>query len=218
MWAFLGVVLSAAWLGLVYLWFERSFGLENLEYLLPGEMGQFLAGVMAPLALIWVIVGFLRTGSRLRRLTLRVAELAEIVDAAPPRPPLSGSGRRGDPADGDPPREATGRSGAPAPLLATPAAGSAADLSYAPAPGYDEGQGKVTPLPQEAVRTPHRLPDDERVSQAAEEALDPEFRQRFVVEAEIGEGQMRVAGHALKFDRLTMRGLWPHHHRHVDAA
>lgn len=169
MWAFLGIVLSAAWLGLVYLWFERSFGLENLPYLLPGEIGQFLAGVAAPLALIWVIVGFLRTGSRLGRLSQTVADLADSV-AALPRGPLAAEPL---PLPREPGEEA-GR-GAVAPLLAHPPAGRPSPVAVAAAEPAD---GKVTPLPQE----PGRLSEDEGprvgpVGDAADELLAPEFRQ-----------------------------------------
>ena len=38
------------------------------------------------------------------------------------------------------------------------------------------------------------------------------------VQAEIGEGHMRVAGHAHELDRLAVRRFGPQHHRDVDAA
>lgn len=167
MWAFLGIVLSAAWLGVVYLWFEREFGLENLAYLLPGEIGQFLAGVVAPLALIWVVVGFLRTGARLRRLADELADLRSTLAAPQPsrqrreQPVALGRGALSDepsdqPAASDPP------------------------LSAAPAGERAQEAGNVTSLAQEVARSLGRLTadDGEAATATGEEAFDPEFRQQ----------------------------------------
>jgi len=79
MWAFLGIVLSAAWLGAVYWWFREYYGLENVEFMLPGEIGQMLAGIAAPLALIWIVVGYLRNGASLRRVSDELVDLREAA-------------------------------------------------------------------------------------------------------------------------------------------
>ncbi|HKY94644.1 MAG TPA: hypothetical protein VJL84_05030 [Kiloniellales bacterium] len=79
MWALFGIVLSAAWLGAVYWWFRESYGLENVAFMLPGEMGQTLAGVVAPLALIWILIAYLRNGAGLRRLSDELVDLREAV-------------------------------------------------------------------------------------------------------------------------------------------
>lgn len=75
MWIFLGILISAVWLGAVWLWFERDFGLENLAFLLPGEIGQFLAGIAAPLALLWIVIAMLHNGRRLGRLAAALETL-----------------------------------------------------------------------------------------------------------------------------------------------
>jgi len=78
MWSLLGIVLSAGWLAVAYLWFDREIGLDNLSYvLLPEVIGQYVAGLTAPLILIWVLVGYLRGSRGLGRLSDEVGLLRE---------------------------------------------------------------------------------------------------------------------------------------------
>lgn len=114
MWALFGTVLSAAWLGAVYWWFREYYGFENIEYMLPGEMGQTLAGVAAPLALIWILIAYLRNGASLRRLSDEVVDLREAMhqrQAARPEP----AARLANPVPAPPPAPPAGRASAPPP-------------------------------------------------------------------------------------------------------
>ncbi len=165
----MGALLSALWLGAVYLWFERDFGLENLAYLLPGEIGQFLAGVVAPLALIWVLAGFLRTGARLRWLAGELQDLrlslerasARLAAAGPPPAPLA----------------ANGAEPSLIPSAAPPAVGSQdspLDRARAEAAGERQG-GTVALLSKEATRAADRLPPEPEAPRTGN-ALDPAFR------------------------------------------
>jgi len=79
MWALFGIVLSAVWLGAVYWWFREYYGLENLTYMLPGEIGQSLAGIAAVLALIWIVIAYIRNGASLHRLSDELVDLREAV-------------------------------------------------------------------------------------------------------------------------------------------
>ena len=47
--------LSALWVGGCLLWTQREIGLSNMLALLPHEIGGSLAGLVAPVALIWLV-------------------------------------------------------------------------------------------------------------------------------------------------------------------
>lgn len=77
-----GVVISICYLGLAAayaVW--RSY---DLQYLSPNELGDFLAGVFAPLAFLWLVLGFFQQGDELRQsseaLWLQGQELQNSVE------------------------------------------------------------------------------------------------------------------------------------------
>ena len=59
-----GFVASIAWLVVVGLYAANSP--TNLFALDPNEFGDFLAGAFAPLAFLWLVLGFLQQGEELR--------------------------------------------------------------------------------------------------------------------------------------------------------
>jgi len=72
-----GFILSFGYLAAVVYLFGWEFAqIRNLK---PNEVGDFLTGVFGPLAIIWLILGFLQQGIELRQnteaLTLQVEEL-----------------------------------------------------------------------------------------------------------------------------------------------
>lgn len=78
-----GLVLTALWVIIVALW---SFILGYTSYIdamLPNEIGDFLAGIVAPIAFLWIIVGYFQQGEELRQnneiLKQQAIELQESV-------------------------------------------------------------------------------------------------------------------------------------------
>ncbi|MCK5875751.1 MAG: hypothetical protein KAG82_13725 [Alcanivoracaceae bacterium] len=83
-----GIVLSVIWLAMMTLLIWIKW--EDLPRLDLNEWGDFLAGVMAPLALFWLVLGYLQQGEELRlntealkaqqeELGRQVAETAALV-------------------------------------------------------------------------------------------------------------------------------------------
>ena len=137
MWSLLGIVLSAGWLAVAYLWFDREIGLDNLSYvLLPEVIGQYVAGLTAPLILIWVLVGYLRGSRGLGRLSDEVGLLREDLAE---RTRQETARLRTDP---EAPRRRPAEAAAPqaiapvalAPAVPAPAPAAVASVAPAPAP------------------------------------------------------------------------------------
>jgi hypothetical protein len=73
---FFGVAVSVGYLaGLA--WIRWPFSLETLRQIPLNELGDFLAGAMGPIAILWLILGFLQQGDELR---LQVEELKNSVE------------------------------------------------------------------------------------------------------------------------------------------
>lgn len=51
-------LISAIWLGGAALYIQRTVGWSNVSHLLPHELGAFLAGILTPIALFWMIAAF----------------------------------------------------------------------------------------------------------------------------------------------------------------
>ena len=70
-----GAALSAAYIvgHAIYLFFVQ----DNILAMDPNEYGDFLAGLFAPLAFLWLVLGFFQQGKELR---LQVKELANSVE------------------------------------------------------------------------------------------------------------------------------------------
>ncbi len=68
----IGAVLTLGWLATVFLYVAASghsiFGLE------PNELGDFLAGILGPVGILWLILGFWQQGDELRS-SVRALEL-----------------------------------------------------------------------------------------------------------------------------------------------
>lgn len=208
MWSLLGIALSAGWLAFAYLWFDREIGLDNLSYvLLPEVVGQYVAGLLAPLILIWVLMGYLRGPRGLGSLRAEIAtlrdELAERArqDAARPRPEAPAARRPLEPVlsapAAAPPPPASAPSApapkAPPPLAAPrivpapattpaplgPVPPAAPTLAEAAPAAAPAEAANVTSLAQEVARTLGRLASDPPPAAAleGEAAQDEEFRQ-----------------------------------------
>ena len=78
----LGIAISVLWLlvGAVLLYTKRS----ELSMMLPNAWGDFFAGIFAPLAFLWLVLGYLQQGEELnlstRALQLQADELRNSVE------------------------------------------------------------------------------------------------------------------------------------------
>ena len=62
-----GVLASAGWIVVSLHYIQNQMGWPNLFNLLPHELGGMAAGILTPLALIWLVVALLERGTQLRR-------------------------------------------------------------------------------------------------------------------------------------------------------
>jgi hypothetical protein len=80
--AIVGFTLTIGYIAFVaWYWSDQSSSLAELK---PNEFGDFLAGVFAPLAFLWLVLGFLQQGMELRNsadaLWLQGEELRNSVE------------------------------------------------------------------------------------------------------------------------------------------
>lgn len=76
----IGIAASAAWAIICMLYAQASLGWNNLFALLPHELGGFLAGVAAPIALLWMILAYAQRAADVRDITEPLQrQLDEIV-------------------------------------------------------------------------------------------------------------------------------------------
>ena len=61
----IGIFISAVYSFIVYKIIGEK--LHNLETMPLNEVGDFLAGVFGPLAILWLVLGFLQQGKELRQ-------------------------------------------------------------------------------------------------------------------------------------------------------
>lgn len=77
-----GFILTAVWLIVVSIYISRNW--ETFASIKPNEMGDFAAGVFAPLAFLWLVLGFFQQGDELRNsgraLWLQGRELQHSVE------------------------------------------------------------------------------------------------------------------------------------------
>jgi len=61
--SFLGIILTIGWLGLTAFYIQNNMGFAELFSQQPHILGGFLAGILAPVALLWMILAFMQRGS-----------------------------------------------------------------------------------------------------------------------------------------------------------
>lgn len=79
---YFGLVLTIAWLLTVTVWWSGE--INSLRELDPNEFGDFLGGTVAPIAFLWLVLGFWQQGRELRNsadaLWLQMEELRNSVE------------------------------------------------------------------------------------------------------------------------------------------
>jgi hypothetical protein len=161
--ALVGLLLTVIWL-LGGIWYvAEAIGFENLLFLLPGELGQFATGFLLPLVLLWLVLGYLHIGQRLRQLEEALWEMVSMRLA------------RGGSSGGSPAPDDGGWLGMESDVAAARGAGSAAPAAAPqdlrplhPAPGpaapasaagsgasshWAERRARVQPSPQPAPQS-----------------------------------------------------------------
>lgn len=76
----IGIALTVAWLAVLRL-LLRSRTLADIEELVPNALGDFLAGVVAPLAFLWLVISIFQQQQELRQNTAALRLQAEHLDA-----------------------------------------------------------------------------------------------------------------------------------------
>jgi len=76
-----GAVLSLSYLALVT-WLRWPLHLETVRSMALNEFGDFLAGVVGPLVLVWLILGFLQQGEELKQNTEALKLQADELNAS----------------------------------------------------------------------------------------------------------------------------------------
>ena len=69
----------------VLLWFVFRGRFDDVLTLRPNELGDLLAGVFGPLAILWLILGYFQQGIELRQNTQALSLQAEELKRAPRR-------------------------------------------------------------------------------------------------------------------------------------
>jgi len=133
----IGLLVTIVWLfgGVWYI--SESGGLEMLAMLLPNEVGDFLTGLFAPLAFIWLIIGYLHFSLRLRRIENGLWDVSAVriprADEQPTGAPLEKQGSWLDPPpDEEPPPDKGPPAGPPAGGSSPPSGGTPPDKAPPP--------------------------------------------------------------------------------------
>lgn len=63
------IILSVIWFGIVAVYITKFYGWDNLFSLVPNEFSGFMAGVILPIAIVWVIMAYIDRGSSFKHET-----------------------------------------------------------------------------------------------------------------------------------------------------
>lgn len=152
--AIAGLLVTFSWLVLSFWYVEETVGFEGMLLLLPNEIGQFIIGVFAPIAFLWLILGFFHVAQRLRRLedTMWHQQPVPRLQALPPPRAAAGTSYRAALHQGDSSTAAPvepPQASAPARSSPTDSAPSDTPVSGIP-PGIPSTAPPYPPLPPEA--------------------------------------------------------------------
>ena len=100
--AIAGLLVTVSWLVLSFWYVEETVGFEGMLLLLPNEVGQFIIGVFAPIAFLWLILGFFHVAQRLRRLEDTMWHRQPVPRLQAPPPPRASAPATPPPAAPEP--------------------------------------------------------------------------------------------------------------------
>ena len=63
------IVLSVIWFGIVAVYITKFFGWDNLFSMMPNEFSGFMAGIILPIAIVWVVMAYIDRGSSFKQET-----------------------------------------------------------------------------------------------------------------------------------------------------
>ena len=63
------IILSMAWFGIVAVYITKFFGWDNLFSMVPNEFSGFMAGIILPIAIVWVVMAYIDRGSSFKHET-----------------------------------------------------------------------------------------------------------------------------------------------------
>ena len=63
------IILSMAWFGIVAVYITKFFGWSNLFSMMPNEFSGFMAGIILPIAIVWVVMAYIDRGSSFKHET-----------------------------------------------------------------------------------------------------------------------------------------------------
>ena len=85
----LGLVLTFVWLMLGYMYVQTTVGWEQFRHLPADSVGNFLQGAFAPLAFLWLVIGYFLQQRELEQNTRSVAHVGPAS-----RDPVAKHGRQ----------------------------------------------------------------------------------------------------------------------------
>lgn len=63
------IILSVIWFAIVALYITKFYGWDNLFSMLPNEFSGFMAGIILPIAIVWVVMAYIDRGSNFKHET-----------------------------------------------------------------------------------------------------------------------------------------------------
>ncbi|MBC6416348.1 MAG: hypothetical protein GDA47_00755 [Rhodospirillales bacterium] len=94
---FIALLLSVAWLAASAYFLDRYAGLQNLMAFSPFEQAMILAGLSAPLCLLWILTTWIGNSLKLRALRRELRALRALVVRVAPPSAFEGDWRRARP-------------------------------------------------------------------------------------------------------------------------
>lgn len=74
------IILSVIWFGIVAVYITKFFGWDNLFSMMPNEFSGFMAGIILPIAIVWVVMAYIDRGSSFKQETQMLRDsLSQVI-------------------------------------------------------------------------------------------------------------------------------------------
>ena len=74
------IILSVIWFGIVAIYITKFFGWDNLFSMMPNEFSGFMAGIILPIAIVWVVMAYIDRGSSFKQETQMLRDsLSQVI-------------------------------------------------------------------------------------------------------------------------------------------